>query len=325
MNKIALSIIVAGILGNIALADEIDDEIQRVEKENKILELQRKKKQLEMQNQQIQNQIVNQNNTQSKDSLTSKAKVVKVKKVKDPNSKNGFFIGVEGTLGTSKNDFRAHTRDTCDGSTYCNMTNFFEASNATFDLGLMGGYQHYFGDSKRHGIKVSAHIYSGFGNDWKFTWKDNAPDYSKDDGSFIVVTRTGTISYVPIKFGFDVKYLWDFLQEGKHTLGLNVGVGYESDTYVNGKSGFGEVFDNIFLNNVYPVIGLHYYCGHHQFELMYRFGGILGQTGNQEVYYEEYIIPRADSDKTPPLIGISSYDIKLLNQSYLTVNYAYRF
>ncbi|MDO7253062.1 hypothetical protein [Helicobacter cappadocius] len=308
--KIMMSALVAtALLGSIAIADEIDDQIQRLEKENKLLELQKKKKELEK-----QNQMVNKNNTDGNNSLTIDSKSGKTK---NPNSKNGGFIGVEGVLGGDTINDTYYIQDTCDGRTQCSSTILFTASNTTFDLGLVGGYQHYFGSSQRHGIKVSAHLYSGFGNSWQLSAVD--PLFGDN--------VTGSISYIPIKFGFDVKYLWDFMQRGKHTLGLNVGLGYEFDAYVNGKSTVSnyddEKLDSIFLNSFYPVIGLHYYYGHHQFELMYRFGGIFSELGSKQVYYDSEPITAVLSDAS--LTSVTSYKISLLNQSYLTINYAYRF
>lgn len=283
MKTIISALVATTLLGSIALADEIDDQIQKLEKENKLLELQKKKKELEM-----QNQIISKG-----DNSTSDHKITKREK---SNSKNGGFIGVEGVLGSG--DL------TILGDTKPNIL-FLSKSNTTFDLGLVGGYQHYFGDSQRHGIKLSAHLYSGFGNSWEFFFDDKT-------SSGATITKSGTMSYIPIKFGFDVKYLWDFLQRGQHTLGLNVGLGYEFDSYINGKSesnGFHQDLDNIFLNGFYPVVGLHYYYGHHQFELMYRFGGILNEQTTK------VIVDDIDLTQT----------ITLNTKSYLTINYAYRF
>lgn len=279
MKTIISALVATTLLGSIALADEIDDQIQKLEKENKLLELQKKKKELEM-----QNQIISKGDSLSSDK--------KPKKTKNPNSKNGGFIGVEGVLGGGD-------------ITLTSDPLVLSKSNTTFDLGLVGGYQHYFGSSQRHGIKVSAHLYSGFGNSWELFFDDK----TKDGGT---ITKSGTISYIPIKFGFDVKYLWDFLQRGQHTLGLNVGLGYEFDSYINGKSesnGFHQDLDSIFLNGFYPVIGLHYYYRHHQFELMYRFGGILDEQKTKIVF---------DDDDFKQSITLNT-------KSYLTINYAYRF
>ncbi|PAF51273.1 hypothetical protein [Helicobacter sp. 13S00477-4] len=114
----------------------------------------------------------------------------------------------------------------------------------------------------------------------------------------------------------DVKYLWDFLEKGRHTLGLNVGVGYQADWYLNGKLGSSNL-ETIFADGIYPVIGLHYYYKHHQFELMYRFGGIFANSGYKRTNSFQYV----DIDNSSRTIDQNT----LYHQSYLTFNYAYRF
>ncbi|PAF52941.1 hypothetical protein BKH42_08595 [Helicobacter sp. 13S00482-2] len=219
MNKIALSIIVAGILGNIALADDLDEQIKKLEKENKLLELKKKKKQLEM-------QMISDDDAQTNGDLTSDKKI---SKVKNQDSKNGIFIGVEGSIFSAASG----------------------SKNPVF--GLMGGYQHYFGDSQKHGIKASVHGH----------------------------TNLDSITY---DFSIDVKYLWDFFETGKHTLGLNVGLGFSYFYYTDKYSETIETASGLkyishsektsgLLGNA--VIGLHYYYGHHQFELLSGYPDIL--------------------------------------------------
>ncbi|PAF41292.1 hypothetical protein [Helicobacter sp. 11S03491-1] len=294
-----LATTIAGV--SMAPADELDEQIQKLEKENKILELKNKQKQLQP-NQTSQSQVSqpNQSNTQNQ------------KKVKNFNSKNGVFLGVEGSLGGNNVTFILSDSD--DGK---NKEDVFFNKSATFDLGLVGGYQHYFGESQRHGIKVSAHLYSGFGNSWK---NDPLPG------------QHALFSYIPIKFGLDVKYVWDFLQRGAHTLGFNVGLGDEFDLYIAGKDenkndkypndiGPATAMNNIFANDVYGVLGLHYYYGHHQFEILWRGGGILGSTTKKEIIYQKDVY----TDTSSTHIWIKKLNLTLLTQSYLTLNYAYRF
>lgn len=271
------------IIASFVFADELDDEIQKLEKETKLLELQKKKKELES----------------NKENPRSKANFKK--------PKNGIFLGIEGELGTNLLDIYV------DGQNYDipSYSYFWSVRSTTFDLGLMGGYQHYFGESQRHGIKASAHIYSGFGNNWEFELENDRHDK----------IQTYNISYIPIKIGFDVKYLWDFLERGKHTLGLNAGLGWQFNWHVNGSitatssnssEKYNEKLKDIFSHGFYPVIGLHYYYGHHQFEALYRFGGILSEMGKSSK------VQRDDEGKNV----LRTY---LLSQSYFTLNYAYRF
>ena len=168
-------------------------------------------------------------------------------------------------------------------------------TSAIFDGGLLLGWQKYFGQTQRHGIKLSVHIYSGFG--YSYT----ARKYSN------------THVLIPIKVGADLKYLWDFWDNKKHILGFNAGAGYEFDYYLGKISsrdgrlatGFESQY-SIASNGFYPTIGLHYiYNRHHQIELNYRFGGILAMLGRTTM----------DDLKR----------VNLYHQSYLTLNYAYRF
>ncbi|PAF53949.1 hypothetical protein BKH42_02990 [Helicobacter sp. 13S00482-2] len=300
MNRIILSMIIIGFLVNVGFTNEL--------------------------NHQNKDKIVNKNNTENRDNLISNKHI---SKVKVPDSKNGFFVGIEGVLGTSKGDltldFRNLTPEKKDP-----FPLFFSAkAKTTLDLGFLWGYQHYFGDSLKHGIKVSLHTYSGFGNSWQNKHSLN------DKGG--IYKSTSIISYIPMKFGADIKYVWDFLEIGKHTLGVNLGVGYEFDFYLNGKEAMSlncsesdsgcnlsEKFfndrtrhiDSMFSNHFYPVIGMHYYYKQHQFELMYRFGGIIPQTGNNII---------KTVTKEGILVGDLVMSVKLINQSYFTMNYSYRY
>lgn len=215
------------------------------------------------------------------------------------NSKDGIFIGIEGVVGDTKSAFSAEVID-IDGK-YQNSP-IVLSHRIIYDLGLVGGYQYYLPNFKKHGFKVSAHIYSGFGNKFEPIIE------GRERIQFI---------YTPIKFGLDVKYLWDVLEENKQTLGLNIGLGYEFDWYVNAKAeltenGDKKSFSRIFAHGIYPVIGLHYYYSRHQFELLYRFGGLLGSSGTGKTKIDD-----VSADAT----SINT----LHHQSYLTLNYAYRF
>ncbi|PAF52779.1 hypothetical protein [Helicobacter sp. 13S00477-4] len=197
--------------------------------------------------------------------------------------KNGFFVGVEAVLGDS------YIIDS--------------QKKVTFDLGVLGGYQRYFDIEQKHGIKGSVYLHSGFGN--KFDMP--APKYGTSSVKAVPDSKT----YIPLKFGFDVKYLWDFFQKGKQTLGLSVGLGYEADWFFDTTpvpatpaSKYAKYTTpstpnkNLFVQDIYPVIGIHYYYSHHQFELLSKFL----QTNLSHVVNGPILI-----------------------QSYLTFNYSYRF
>lgn len=250
-----------------------------------------------------------------------------IKLVKDiSKKKDGFFVGIEGDLGSASAIFKTESKKTdpllgIDISPYETKN----ISSATIDAGLVGGYQHYFKNYPNMGIKVSGHLYLGYSG-----WKDDGKDLGsvfKDFGPKTYKLDLSAVSslyyYIPIKVGFDVKYLWDFFEQGNHILGLNVGIGYQMDFYSIGSvkalaKKVGEQkpgnFPYLFSDNFYPILGLHYYYkNHHQFELMFRFGGI-GKKDAEGTSYEEnsvYIYKRTTQITN--------------KRSYLTFNYAYRF
>lgn len=229
---------------------------------------------------------------------------IKPEKIKNYTKyQNGWFLGVEGSTGK----FHANT---IFGSTVANHnTRLPNRSSATFDLGIIGGYQHYFGYLQKHGIKVSAHFQYGTKNNWNIT-------DIKGNASLVM-----DFSYMPIRSGLDVKYIYDFYQQNRHTVGLNIGLGYGVDSYVKGDVlvkvitlgnttvGASESLKDLFAQGVYPVIGFHYYYSNHQFEILYRGGGILDIKGNGETTIANLLI----------------FKKTLASTSYLTLNYTYRF
>ena len=262
-------------------AESLNEEIERLKKENELLELKQKNKQL---SQDLQDGKVANDNTNTSDNTS----IIKISK---EESKSGFFIGLEGVIGSRTYSTYTIDAEIIESSGYSR----YHGTSATFDGGLLLGWQKYFGQTQRHGIKLSVHLYSGFG-------------YSYTGGEF-----SNTHTLIPIKVGADLKYLWDFWDNKKHILGFNAGAGYEFDYYL-GKFSAGIEYhtrfgsqNSIASGGFYPTIGLHYiYNRHHQFELNYRFGGILAMLGTKNIF--------ANTNR-----------VNLYHFSYLTLNYAYRF
>ena len=249
MKKTLLYLLMASIFLN---AESLDEEIEKLKKENELLELKQKNKQL---SQDLQAGRVTSDNTNASDNTS-------IKKIGKEESKSGFFIGLEGVIGS-----RRYLYYTIDPIVLKGGGNFrIDDTSATFDGGLLFGGQKYFGQTQRHGIKLSVHLYSGFG--YSYTLRKQGNEF--------------THTLIPLKVGADLKYLWDFWDNKKHILGLNAGGGYEFDYYL-GKFFISGTKDytrfgsqsSIDSGGFYPTIGLHYvYNRHHQFELNYRFGGI---------------------------------------------------
>ncbi len=277
MKKTLLYLLMASIFLN---AESLDEEIERLKKENELLELKQKNKQL---SQDLQDGKVT--NDTTKNNTSDNTPIIKISK---EESKNGFFIGLEGVIGSSS--FLTYQTD---WEIIQNGTPVaFANDQVSFDGGLLLGWQKYFGQTQRHGIKLSVHLYSGLG-------------YTRE------IQTNAYHVLIPLKVGADLKYLWDFWDNKKHILGFNAGGGYEFDYYFGKYDVKGEreesfnSITSIASGGFYPTIGLHYiYNRHHQFELNYRFGGILAMLGTTNIFGRR--------------TNITTY-------SYLTLNYAYRF
>lgn len=217
--------------------------------------------------------------------------------------KNGFFIGIEGAFGMS----------------YYNRVSeapaLIMSQNPPFlDVGILGGYQHYFDESASHGIQVALRFVSGlgYGSEFQNTYMDH--DHN-NNGPIREYERHASHTFIPLKMGVEVQYLWDFFQRPLHVLGLNVGLGYEAGVYWSDFEAFDSkvpdlplIAKSVFLlQGAYPLIGLHYlYQSHHQFACNYRFGGILGMVS-------------APQD----LLDVASFNLS--TQSFFALSYAYKF
>lgn len=254
-------------------------------------------------------------------------------------NKNGFFLGLEAELGDIK-----YSRYTTNAQALSSAIFNYANNNITFNGGLLVGYQHYFGAETKHGIKISSHFYSGAGYSFKNT------THSKDTVEFPLNGGSHTVesdynfshTFIPIKFGLDVKYLYDFLQKDDHILGFGIGFGYEVDYYFSSISLINDNFkldgmpDSTTANDVrletsdnlnhgaYYTIGLHYlFKKHHLFEFNYRFGGIIGLNGGKQdiKYYSKNTANPAPVDSENSITGKYHF----ATQSYITISYAYKF
>lgn len=228
MKKIVISMLLL-VLGNI-FAETIDEEIERLEKENKLLELKH-------QQQLLQKELAKNNKSENK--IPSLNKDYSKKKLK-----SGSFLGAETQLGIGY------------GIAY-------SVINADFGGGLIFGGQNYFGVKARHGIKVSSYLYGGM-------------RYNFGDAARVVYS-----------FGTDVKYLYDFLERDKYSLGLSVGGGYRLDycleSFFLGKTNYAGNNGNSLMQGVYFTVGMHYFLKkHHIFEINYRLGSALALINDYE-------------------------------------------
>ncbi|RDU71488.1 hypothetical protein [Helicobacter brantae] len=205
-------------------------------------------------------------------------------------------------------------------------------SNFSFNGGIKFGYQHYFdkealGVKQAYGIGGSVCIGAGIPI-------NNTIEYTQFNFQNWEQTFKYNSQFLPINFGLDINFLWDFWESGEHTLGLSAGIGYTMNYYksikndnnaqavgvVNGQPAQGDVFSqplkDMISHNIYPQIGLHYYYGSHQFSLNFRldFGGI-----------ENAVKQDTSSSDGDLWNGIYNYDSAFISKDYLSLGYSYRF
>lgn len=246
----------------------------------------------------------------------------KAPKVEAQKSKSGFFLGVEGSFGETTTNQSLNM--------IAGGTSFYYGSQTTksltFDGGLKLGYQHYFGEKQSFGIRIG--VYGGVGTQIDLTFQRRQANQRRQVNQ---IQEDFKNTYLPIKAGIDFDVLWDFFEKENHTLGLNVGVGYRFNYHLSLKNTknwisnamiqplLDKEFSNKIAHDLYPQIGFHYYYDQHQFELNYRFGGIVGSldVGGNRDYFK--------TSETGGGMEESYFDTNFFNQSYLSFSYAYRF
>lgn len=219
-------------------------------------------------------------------------------------SKNGILFGIELSGGFGEIFQNASLLDPALHQAFKN------SKKIAFDGGLKVGYQHYFGLGL--GIRVGG--YMGVGNPigQKLSIKKDSTTHATVDFE---------ISYLPIKTGVDLEGLWDFWEEGKHTLSLSFGVGYRFVYYKNIQSSSNDFLVSLspldeMLHEVYPQIGLSYYYERHQISLSYKFGDLLSSKSSGTV---SEIVENSTGSKRGEIWT------QLIQRSYFSIGYSYRF
>ncbi|WP_027326696.1 hypothetical protein [Helicobacter pametensis] len=191
--------------------------------------------------------------------------------------KSGFLIGIEALIGSSSTHEENHSQ-----------------TSSIFSLmgGLYGGYQHYFDDD--FGIRALLSIHDG----------------TPITGELTVANQMIQTFALPFWVGTELDILWDFWQEGEHVLGISAGLGYNFEIYHAREAKINDTaysIPNLFQHNLYPILGIHYYYGHHQMSLNYRFIGSFNSS------LEEYFIANIP------------FKTKYTFKDYLNFSYTYRF
>lgn len=248
--------------------------------------------------------------------------------------KNGFLMGVEMNFGENRfgQRFLFFSQQNPNANLYRAKDEV--SSSFGFDAGIKIGYQHYF--EQEYGLKVS--FYGGLGNPIDARLKRYPMAYATSFLPFKESNRIKEIfseiilntSYLPIRFGVNIDFLYDFFSVGKHTLGLTLGIGYRLSYYFNQSRSFeawsergSHLVQRIYLpkedfieNDFYPQMGFRYEWENHQIEFLFRLSGLIDLGGSKGTALN--------------LVGESGeiyrYDqMKFENIDSISLNYTYRF
>ena len=217
--------------------------------------------------------------------------------------KTGFFIGGGiGLGGSDKNKIKLSSigREAGEGwalanGTYVNNTFF------TTDINIIGGYQKYFGEAQKQGVRGVFQI--------GFSTKINV--------------STGGAQYTTLS-GFNIAisadYLYDFWESGKQTLGVSAGLGYKYNagfvSSLDDKKTDNAIIKTILgsridYHSITERIGIHYYYGRHQIECLLSLEPVIGGRDSFDYTGPDY----------PPT------RVRYTNSFYynFNLNYTYRF
>lgn len=155
--------------------------------------------------------------------------------IKTKNAKQGGFVGLELGLGIANVNYIQIDNTT--GETYQS----YKKTYPHFPINFQFGYQWYF--TQTMGLRLKGYV--GYSNYFKELLNESRTDtdtgyYYGDTGYVISQDFTSTrdnkvvmnLDSHAIQYGAELAYIWDFLEKGKHTLGLDVApIGLEVSTY----------------------------------------------------------------------------------------------
>lgn len=251
--KTLMGLVLAGILASTMYAETPDEEIQRLKKENELLELQKKNDELKK----------NKDSKKAESSNVDKSGAFGFCKGEYANT--GCFIGVEVGYASAEN------------RTYTLVASSFDGTADTYALpiNVIFGWQWYF--TKNMGLNIKAHIgYANYNGDISINNYESG--YSN--------TLNAKYKSSALHYGVDVAYLYDFISSKNHTFGMHINAGYEFGTFLGqGLSDISSSNDPTFTIENSPFesldsytksaftggIGVHYFLNiHHQFWLSYK-------------------------------------------------------
>ena len=205
--------------------------------------------------------------------------------------KTGFFIGGGIGLGGSDNGkIRLTSKETYSQDSFFEDNTYYRNTFFTTDINIIGGYQKYFGEAQKQGVRGVLQI--GFST--KIT---AAAGYNED--KLYDPNEKLKHSFNGFNIALSTDYLYDFWESGKQILGVSAGLGYK---YNGGFVGSFSVGSNntgyrnwdikdflakyIDYHSIIERIGIHYYYGRHQIELLVSLEPVIAKS-KDSLYLDE--------------------------------------
>lgn len=243
--------------------------------------------------------------------------------------KNGFFTGLGLIILNQKGNVKDNSPQEILVAKNGALGKFKDKtiSGIQYSPYLQFGGLNYFDSNQEHGLRYGVYIGSSFVN--KFMQLEALQELQD------------TLKYLNLKFGFDIRYNWDFIKYNFGSniweFGLDIGAIFEMNYYrftglnhINrAKEKHGPTEDQTrelikkhaenlfsFTHGVQPLIGLHWYInGSHLINIAYSFDILKGggsSQGKKDVRFGE------TSEKEKAIFSFST-----TNYSY--ISYAYKF
>ena len=249
-------------------------QIEKLKQENELLELQQKNEALKRRESSAE--IAEQIEAIKAENEALKAKKAENNKIikkgflgfcRGKYSATGCFIGGELGLAIQTEHYLWEAQGLGKGSENDYISDVPEKQTLNIPINLTFGYQWYYMQSQ--GIRIKANVgYANYNVDYllKFELETN-----NEEVKFSLENHA-------IQYGLELAWLWDFVRKGKHTLGIDLGTGFEGSTFfgktsrkIEGNT-FNDDLDNFTSFTWITRIGLHYYFNvNHQIGLAYSY------------------------------------------------------
>ena len=207
-------------------------------------------------------------------------------------NKTGFFIGGGISLGGSDNGkIRLTSNKTYLEDGFVEDNTYYRNTFFTTDINIIGGYQKYFGEAQKQGVRGVFQI--------GFSTKINAASGYNEDKLYDPNEKLKH-SFNGFNIALSADYLYDFWESGKQILGVSAGLGYKynggfvgSFSVGNNSTGYRNEDIKKFLakyidyHSIIERIGIHYYYGRHQIELLASLEPVIAKSKDSLYYYEK--------------------------------------